>query len=821
MTSSYCRKGEKQGDELLATASSRKFTKVTLALLLAVCATPQLSRAATPPTATLLYSDPAMASIHGGVATIGTGGTNYFSALSTGTTRARVIKLNPSGAPVWTFNAPGTGPTYDMYAIPALDSAGAKLYIGSDAGIFYCLNTSDGSTAWTYPVPTGTDKRIRSGAAIDPISPAGPTVYFHCNNGRLYALNAATGALRWSAATGNVGGPPVDPEWDTQPVSSSPVVDSSSAVYVGSADGSVYSFNPSNGAQNWRVVLNSSAVEPVEATIAIGQNGILYVGTRGTSSALATMYAIAAVTHTIVWSNPFGGFGFIASPVIDQSGNIYAAHFDNQLFKLSATDGSQLQSWFLSGKLCQTPSLNQNGLLIIGVSSFGESEVNEIAAINIGDPNTVSPLWEITQTGGQNFGNFFGAPAILCASAGTTYFADALGKVCTFNGGGYSGMMAGTWPTFQCGNRRAGKSMTYPTVIAELPPFFCSGSPYCGSSSVSRVDLWGRAVGQSYGDYTYPFGGDIGFSAAVWRASSSIQTPGRYSGNHDTYGTAINVLGDVCGYRTSPSYVPLAWPDGANSDTGYHILSSTGFSAAYAYAINADGTIVGYGINGSAVNVLRWAKSSATTWNAPDNLQAPAGGQAYAYAITDDGRIAGIAKFTSGGPLHAFNTRSFPVNLASDAVDMGTMGGTGSEAWDMNPSKGTVGRSQLSTGYWRAFLLPISAPNLGGSAIYQVCGLPGVTRTDWSSAAYGVNKFGQVVGYAQDQNLANRAVLYSDPTGITTDLTTLPLGGGQTPASLGWTLTQAQSINDAGVIIGTGSQNGVNKSWILYPDCQD
>ena len=165
--------------------------------------------------------------------------------------------------------------------------------------------------------------------------------------------------------------------------------------------------------------------------------------------------------------------------------------------------------------------------------------------------------------------------------------------------------------------------------------------------------------------------------------------------------------------------------------------------------------------------------------------------------------------------------RRFGLVTESDAIDLGTMGGTYSEASDMNEIKGTVGRSQISAGYWRAYFLPIDCTALGGNTIYQIRALPGVTLTDSESAAYGVNQNGQVVGQTQDQNHANRAFLYCNQTGITTDLTTMTLEGGQTPAGLGWTLTTAKSINDAGVIIGTGSQNGVNKSWILYPDCQD
>ncbi|PYK96847.1 MAG: hypothetical protein DME19_18350 [Verrucomicrobia bacterium] len=503
------------------------------------------------------------APIHG-VATIGISGYIYLSILSTPTIRANVKKLSPSGPPIWTFNAPGDGTGYDMHAIPVLDAAGTKLYIGSDFGKFSCLNTSDGSTpvGWTdFTVPTGTDKRIRSGAALDPNNPLGSTVYFHCNNGYLYALDANTGAQRWTAYTANEGGPPVDPDFVTQPVSSSPVVDSSGVVFVGSSDGSVYSFNPSTGAQIWRVVLNPAAVEPVEATIAIGQNGILYVGTRvhPDTHIGGTMYAINPVTHTKLWTQVVGAdVGYIASVVIDQSGFIYASHFGNTVRKLNPADGTTAQSWVLQGKVCQTPSLNQNGLLILGVSLFpGSPEVNEVEAIKIGDPNLFEPIWEIQQVAGQDLGNMLGSPAIRCATDGRTYVADMLGKVFLFNSG--APMMAGQWPTFQCGNRRAGKSITYPTVIAELPPFYSGNSV---STQVNRVDVFGRSVGQSYGFYDYACGSysDQGYAGILWRINSVVHPGGctfaYYTVN--SFATGLNSIGDVCGYNSARSSGPTA-----------------------------------------------------------------------------------------------------------------------------------------------------------------------------------------------------------------------------------------------------------------------
>ena len=83
-----------------------------------------------------------------------------------------------------------------------------------------------------------------------------------------------------------------------------------------------------------------------------------------------------------------------------------------------------------------------------------------------------------------------------------------------------------------------------------------------------------------------------------------------------------------------------------------------------------------------------------------------------------------------------------------------------------------------------------------------------------------------VDGYTQKEdanhNLLSVAFIYnSDFGGSITDLNNITLDGGQTATSLGWTLTKAQAINDAGVIVGYGVLNGRNTAWILYPKCQD
>src|SRR5206468_8593923 len=131
--------------------------------------------------------------------------------------------------------------------------------------------------------------------------------------------------------------------------------------------------------------------------------------------------------------------------------------------KLNPGNGTVAQSWTLPGKVCQTPAINQNGLLIIGVSAMSVGEINEVAAIKIGDPNSSALYWEITQAGGQNLGNTLGSPAIRCTAEATTYVADILGKVSRVDT--RATMMADQWPTVLCANRRASKSGTSPASI--------------------------------------------------------------------------------------------------------------------------------------------------------------------------------------------------------------------------------------------------------------------------------------------------------------------------------------------------------------------
>jgi probable HAF family extracellular repeat protein len=126
---------------------------------------------------------------------------------------------------------------------------------------------------------------------------------------------------------------------------------------------------------------------------------------------------------------------------------------------------------------------------------------------------------------------------------------------------------------------------------------------------------------------------------------------------------------------------------------------------------------------------------------------------------------------------------------------LGTLGGGWGSTWaqDINNSGQIIGTSELSSGYWHAFLTsPYTPINPATDDLGPIGG---------NSGAAAINAHGQVVGnismdsYPWDTSHTH-AFLYSDSTMI--DLNTLidPLSG--------WTLQSATDINDSGQIVGWG-----------------
>jgi len=165
-------------------------------------------------------------------------------------------------------------------------------------------------------------------------------------------------------------------------------------------------------------------------------------------------------------------------------------------------------------------------------------------------------------------------------------------------------------------------------------------------------------------------------------------------------------------------------------------------------------------------------------------------------SVNDTGQAVGYADNSKNGRPHAFlYSGSGPMQ------DLGTLGGTDSYAWDINSSGDIVGDASTSDGALHAFLYSGSGP------MQDLGTLVG----DSESVAWGLNNRGQIVRRSDSGNSGFHAVLWS-ASGAIQDLNTL------IDPSSKWILEDANAINDAGQIVGSGiNPSGQNCAFLLTP----
>jgi len=278
-------------------------------------------------------------------------------------------------------------------------------------------------------------------------------------------------------------------------------------------------------------------------------------------------------------------------------------------------------------------------------------------------------------------------------------------------------------------------------------------------------------------------------------------------------GYAVNNAGVVAGWSQNSSGGQQAF---VSTPSGLSALPLGSGTESYAYGINAAGTVVGNTyINGNSHGTI-WNSSGATDLGANtyatainssgevagsnggafvvasgqlEDLAMPSGmNWSAAYGINDAGTAVGDGRLANG------TFRGLIWNTDGGVVQLGTLGGSSSQATGVNNSGEVTGFASLSSGYQHAF------STWGGS-------LTDLGTLGGSSYAYGINDSGEIVGYSYLAHGDQHAFLYLD--GGMLDLNSL------LPANSGWVLEEAFGINDSGQITGMGLYDGQVSAFLM------
>ena len=299
-------------------------------------------------------------------------------------------------------------------------------------------------------------------------------------------------------------------------------------------------------------------------------------------------------------------------------------------------------------------------------------------------------------------------------------------------------------------------------------------------SSALGINASGQVVG-----YAYTSGG---FSHAFVFTNGTVVDLGTLGGS-TSIARGINSSGQITGTSATPSNQSHAF---LYSGGAMHDLGTLGGSTSNGLGVNDSGQVAGwsYLAGNSIVNALLY------TGGAIQDID-PTDFGSYALGINSSGQVVGNAYIYSFSNLYAC------AFLDGSAQDLGL--GPNSVANAINDAGQIAGAFSPGRGPRHAFLFS------GGTG--QDLGTLGGSLSE----AYGINASGEVVGNSSTADNLTDAFLYTNGTMI--DLNSLLDSSG-----IGCQVAAANAVNSNGLVVGFGTtpaSNGADHAFLLTPIAQN
>ena len=203
---------------------------------------------------------------------------------------------------------------------------------------------------WAQSIPASLTWTSTTGGVLfsSPAIDSSGKIYIGSNDNKLHAISSLDGSTIWSFTTGN---------W----VDSTPALShDESVVYFGSWDNKLYAVNVETGAEIWSFETNSY----IQSSPAIGLDGKIYFGSMD-----SIFYALEA-NGSLSWQY-FAGEPIFSSPAIGPDGTLYFGDGNGTLHALNS-DGSGKWSYLVdevtdtNRSILSSPALDGEGNIYFG-----------------------------------------------------------------------------------------------------------------------------------------------------------------------------------------------------------------------------------------------------------------------------------------------------------------------------------------------------------------------------------------------------------------------------------------------------------------------